>query len=315
MMGMEFVPPYTLDEIKGRDWYVNILKQCLPNPELDRFLLLDAGQPVALCGQAGCGKRTLAAGYAGSACARGMKCILAQGSDYSGELAKAREELAQLADRKEETLIVLEGCGRETVWEALFLESEERTEDPAVHWLVVEDDTRFLSSPWAEDMLLLHVLPPDRKERELFFALEENRLMRRMDEKGEKRPSFSWLAEKTEGLTYRDLNQVIRLIRLSLKGRVIREYGGDIHLLYEQGLRTGQFFYSEKMFLEIVERVRNMRMVLMPGQTMAALPMDPSAQSPKEEKPVEHGSSGEDGGLSEDELAMQNVLSMLRLKE
>ena len=159
------------------------------------------------------------------------------------------------------------------------------------------------------------MLPPDRKERELFFALEENRLMRRMDEKGEKRPSFSWLAEKTEGLTYRDLNQVIRLIRLSLKGRVIREYGGDIHLLYEQGLRTGQFFYSEKMFLEIVERVRNMRMVLMPGQTMAALPMDPSAQSPKEEKPVEHGSSGEDGGLSEDELAMQNVLSMLRLKE
>ena len=132
MMGMEFVPPYTLDEIRGRDWYVNILKQCLPDPELDRFLLLDAGQPVALCGQAGCGKRTLAAGYAGSACARGMKCILAKGSDYSDDLAKAREELAQLADRKEETLIVLEGCGRETVWEALFLESEERTEDPEV---------------------------------------------------------------------------------------------------------------------------------------------------------------------------------------
>ena len=312
----EWNPPFTLDDITGREWYTDTLRQCLRSPELDSFLLLEPCRAIALCGRPGCGKRTLAVGYAGYACANGMKCVLLSGRDLPEDLPVLRSEIRKRMQEAQgiPTVFLIEGCGREAVWEALSEELEEMEPDAAVCWVLIEDDERYMTSPWAADFLLLPVMPPDDLEREKFFAMDENRLMRRLDEKGEKRPSFAWLAEHTDGLTYRDLKQIILLMRLHLKGRAIREYGGDVNLLFEQGLRTGKFYYSEETFLEITERVRESAKRTSPGQiqllqTVSAQPQDSAQESGK--KPLPDTGAGQ----SEDELAMQDVLSMIQIKE
>ena len=311
----EMVPSFTLDDISGREWYKDILRQCIPAPGLDEFLLLDSFQPVVLCGRPGCGKRTLAVGYAGFAYSKGVKCLYLNGSDLPEDLPGIRRELRHQMEEagKTHTVIVLEACGRESVWEALSRECEDPPSDCAVCWIMVEDEERFLLTPWASEMLLLHVTPPDQKEREVFFSLDENRLMRRMDEKGEKCPSFSWLARQTEGMTYRDLKQVIFLIRRWLKGRVMREYGGDVSLLIDQGLSTGRFYYTEKVFLEIAERVRKSSMAAAPLQMHSAAVS--AAEAPFDKAGADSGGieiPDAEGIQSEDELAMQDVLAMIR---
>ncbi len=310
----ELIPPFTLDDVVGRDWYKEILKQCTPEPEVDQYLKLDSIWPVAICGQPGCGKRTLAVAFAGTAAAAGRRCFLLNGSDLPEDIPSIREEFRKLASSMNgtQTVVILEGCGREAVWEALARELENPESDLEQLLLVlVEDDEKYLSSPWSMQMLLLHVTPPDLMEREAFFQMDENSLMRRTDEKGEKRPAYSWMAEQTEGLTYRDLNQVIFLIRLQMKGRVMGEYGGDIYLAHEQGYRAGNLFFTEKMFLDAADRVRNYHTAIMPDtlQVLQAARMMPADKGPGSDRGRNPSSPEEE--LSEDELIMRDILGML----
>jgi energy-coupling factor transporter ATP-binding protein EcfA2 len=127
----ELIPPFTLDDVVGRDWYKEILKQCTPEPEVDQYLKLDSIWPVAICGQPGCGKRTLAVAFAGTAAAAGRRCFLLNGSDLPEDIPSIREEFRKLASSMNgtQTVVILEGCGREAVWEALARELENPESD------------------------------------------------------------------------------------------------------------------------------------------------------------------------------------------
>ena len=252
------LPEKTLADIVARDAYTGILRSLLPDDELDWIFLLDRLQTVCLCGRPGTGKRTLAMAYAGSAGRRGCRILRGSCSALSEDREAAADQMRQILQEAagSPSVLLLEMGGRRELWEAFSQCRKELSSQAPLTVLLIEDEETFLGSPWLRGMTVLHVQPPESAARAVFFESDENRLMRRTDAQGKKVPSYQWLAEETEGLTYTELQLVVRLIRVQMKRRAQRELDGDPERVIAE-LKKGLFFYTEDMFSQTVKTVRS----------------------------------------------------------
>ncbi len=280
-------PDGSLDEYTSHKPLRELLWTLLPDPAADGILLLPSKNAVLLTGAPGCGKRSLACTFLDWASQAGFRCFSVDRSLASSvpedSLPEFLAKLMSGAETAPLAVVIEAGSGEGT---------ERRCPDPllaaaAGAWKQVPDRSCLTvilvsSDPFAvqdADLPGLIVLPaglPAKKEREDFFAEHRNRMPRRNEPAAAgaapvKAPSFAWLAEKTEGLSYSGLQQVVRIVRMRLKLRAMQEFGSSVEVreaadpaereaamknLFINGLAGGSFWYSEDMFLDAVRLVR-----------------------------------------------------------
>ena len=310
----------TLEKLGFQNGITDILTACLPHPQMNEFMLLPSFQAVCLAGEAGVGKRTMAAACAGSleqgfGFARLHVRSFDLPADQGETLHGALESLFVKALEKPSVLLMeMNGC--EPLWRetAAFLEAV----DPASSLFVVlvEDDITRIRPEWTASLLLCRVLPPDKAARQAFFADAANVLPRRKDSRGNRAPSHDWLASETDGLTYTQLNQVIRRIRLSMKLTAIRGYGGNLDRIIAEGLNTNRFYYTEQMFRDAVREIRETSGAQNPEPQTTVIPPGLFVQSLPAADPLHLSASSvlpAQDGKTEDEMAQESVLSRLKI--
>ena len=261
-------PEQTLEALTGNVYWRQLLKGLIPVKDLDDIFHLGGRSCICLTGAPGAGKRTLALAFAGSAVQSG------------GMLFRLTEEM--LADVPEEEIpacinllfrtasdphqfsdahkvLMFEPRGRKKYWNALAAAYARLSGAAWVTVLIVEEDQKMAEASGIPDLLTCLVTLPGKTDREAFFASNKNVLPRKGRTAAEKEPSHAWMAEKTDGLNYSELNQIIRLIRLSLKKAASERFGTGFGI--DRGaliaaLKAGEFCIDEDMFLVALGKVK-----------------------------------------------------------
>ncbi len=255
---LQETPRETLQTITGHGKLKSLLKGLLPNTEMDRIFLLPSRYCICLTGVSGSGKRTLAEAFAGSAAQSGYAYYRADAC----LLREVPEELRGMCIRNllqqsvsAPGVFLIEPAGDREMLQEIAGAYSMLTEQANAIVLLTEEDPEAAGSIRIPDLMKFEIGAPDQKDREAFFGDIRNRLPRKTNEAGEKVPSYRVLAEGSEGLTYRELTQVIQTIRLQLKTRAQTEYGTDTAALLES-LKAGRFYYTERQFSEAVTQAR-----------------------------------------------------------
>ncbi len=321
--------------LPGSSYGKQVLTACLPHPELDSLMMLPACQIFCLTGVSGVGKRTLALSYAGTVMRTlGWQFLYVKGKELAaeeepGKIYKAMQKLfAQAAAQP--CVLILETGGNEAVWDAAADCCAALLPDSVLTVFLIEDDPTMIKARWTNDLLMLMIPLPERADRECFFRLGErkrenilelsdNRLMRRTDSNGNKVPTIRELADESEGLTFTELKQVIRLIRCRMKMRALEKYGGSANRVVNEGLQMNAFYYDKKMFREAVKTVRDAREACMPVKEQIVLPAGIAAVQNSADPfgAVQNNVSAFESfatdGLTEDQIAEQSVLGRIKI--
>ncbi|MBR0398491.1 MAG: ATP-binding protein [Eubacterium sp.] len=254
-------PQETLQTLSGHEKLKQILEGLLPDKEMDRIFLLPRRCCICLTGDAGSGKRTLAEAFAGTAVQQGYTYYRVDSGLMQEVKAEQRKQCISALlqkSRKERCIFLMEPAGSQEMIRAVAGAYRMLPEQADGIVVLIEENLEEAGAGQIPDLMQFVIELPDQEEREAFFENDRNRLPRKTNAMGEKVPSYRALAEDSEGLTYRELTQVIRVIRLQLKARAQAEYGTDTAALLAS-LRDGRFYYTEMQFAEAVAQIRKLR--------------------------------------------------------
>lgn len=273
-------PKERLSGFTGHPYWVNLLAGCIPHADMDELMTLPAALSICLAGPSGCGKRSLAAAFAGSflAICSSWKFLRIRSRQLKTPDAAVQINAAFQAALQQPSLLWIETGAAPDIWEAAAENLSDLPEDAPLVVLLIEDDPSALQEQWLRNLIFCPIQLPDRNDRIAFFENKKNNLMRRINSRGEKTPSFEWLADTTEGFNYRELKSLILMIRIQLKQKSLNdpEYHGDFERTYD-GYEANRFFYTEEMVEEAVIQIRSGRKLFTPKAPASAPAGDPYA--------------------------------------
>ncbi len=293
-------PGITLEAIGGQQYWKEVLLGLVPGKELDDYLGLRKRACICLTGRAGVGKRTLARGFAGSARTRGYAFFRLT----DGMLRTVRKEERRALIRgvfaaagSSPSVLMLEPQGKETFWRAAADGISCLPVSAPIVVVIVEDDPTAVRREGIPDLMVFSVDVPDQESREVFFAAAENRLIRGRNSLGEAVPTAEQMAFGTEDLTYTELQQVVRMIRLRLKQQALVKCGGDAGAALRE-LEAARVYCSTELFLETVQAVKQAQEAT---AALSAAAVVPEARTEAAQDTAEVSDTGSISGFSQNE--------------
>lgn len=241
--------PVSLKDLAGREALKNMLQSFCPASVLDRILELQNSSVLLLSGPKGTGKKTLVLALAGELHARGIKCLFLKGRDLSGkDGGEAKERIRILADelsRGEPLFVCLkepeelaEKEGTELLGKVLG--NLRRSTLPISFFAITEKEESIPMDLW-NVFTICRVAFPNLEDRMAFFQ-KKWPLGLHMESK----LSFEAMANKTEGLSYYELDHLLAISKRIFKGYGLRIYQSEE--LFLTALQKKELFLTERQF-------------------------------------------------------------------
>ncbi|MBR2189808.1 MAG: ATP-binding protein [Eubacterium sp.] len=267
------IPPLRLEKLPGNAFLKGVLGGLLLEKELDEIFMLPRQRTFCLTGEAGTGKRTLVEAFAGSAAVKGYLFYRVTHALFHMIPEESRtvffEKLIEEA-AEAPCILLFEPQGDSEYWEELNYIWAALSRAAQIIVFIVECDRQAVKAGNLRNLQVFSLELPGHSERRAFFEAPENKMPRRSVIPGsqEKEPSFQRLAELSEGLSYREMQQVVTILRLQLKERALSQYGGDLNQVV-QALRAQELVYTEGQFEAAVKAVEKSRL---PSAPQAGIP-------------------------------------------
>ena len=243
-------PGYDLTDILAGGVWKEVILGCIPCPGLDEGFGIQGMNAFCFYGQQGTGKHTTALAFAGSIPeeeyrAGGFRTFLVSGSDLEGSGTVSPERRLRMVFEeavKGPSAVILEDLRSDPLREAAVRECLRCRSAENLTVFLIEEDLSRVRESWQRAMLLCRFELPSYEERLAFFHDSENRMPRRGG-----RPTESALAEKTEGMNYIQMKNLVRMIRLRVKAAAVYEYGRDADKVI-RAYQDGNVYYTESQF-------------------------------------------------------------------